>query len=53
MQKKLPVTADGKHVIMNGALFKRTVLPSAAKPHDSALEIAEQLDDLDKAPKEI
>ena len=53
MNKKQIVTADGKKMLHNGALFKRTVLPSAAKPHDSALEIAEQLEDLDSTPKEI
>ena len=53
MQKKQVVTADGKHVLHDGAMFKITVLPSAAKPNDSALEIAEQLSELDQAPKEI
>ena len=55
MQKKnsVVITADGKQMLHDGVLFKRTVLPSAVEPHDSAVEIAEALEALDNTPKEI
>ena len=53
MNKKQIVTADGKHVIHDGALFKRTVLPSAAAPSKDTLEVIDALDDLNSGgPRE-
>ena len=53
MNKKQIVTADGKHVIHDGALFKRTVLPSAAALSKDTLEVIDALDDLNSGgPRE-
>lgn len=46
MNKKQVITADGKHVLHDGALFKRTVLPSAAAPSKDSLEVIDALDNL-------
>ena len=44
---KQAISADGKFIYMNGATYKRTVLPSAARPHKSAQEIADVITELD------
>ncbi len=53
MKKKQIVTADGKHMLHDGALFKRTVLPSAAAPSKDTLEVIDALENLNSGePRE-
>lgn len=53
MNKKPIITADGKQMLHDGALFKRTILPSAATPSKESLEVLDALDNLNsEGPRE-
>ena len=46
MKKNQIVTADGKQMLHDGALYKRTILPSAATPSKDSLEVLDALENL-------
>lgn len=42
------VSPDGSHVKIGGSTFRRTVLPSVAKPKSEDIQINDQLEDIDR-----
>ena len=53
MKKPIVISADGKQMLHDGALYKRTILPSAATPSKDSLEVLDALENLNsEGPRE-
>lgn len=46
------VSADGTHVSIGGSTFKRTVLPSVAKPQSEDMRLNDQIETIDEVQVE-
>jgi hypothetical protein len=52
-KKPIVISSDGKQMLHDGAVYKRTVLPSAAKPSKDSLEVLDALENLNsEGPRE-
>lgn len=49
LEGKHQVSSDGSHVSIGGAIFKRTILPSAASPKKEDAQLNDELESIDES----